>query len=156
MQKNILILCCGYIYASDAGFGYHVWKVLEKMKLPENVDLMEVGYSACMVPHVIEGKDKLIVVDIFFTNDPPGSVVRLKQEEVPLRVPSGKTDTPKLQLMDTLEQTKLTGKCPDSVFIGVVPVDVQTEGDRLTPEVESKVPAIIEMIMEEIKSAAAR
>ncbi len=152
MQKTILILCCGYIYASDAGFGYHVWKVLEKMKLPENVDLMEVGYSACMIPHVIEGMDKLIVVDIFFTSDTPGSVVRLKPEEVPLRVPSGKTDTAKLQLMDTLEQIKLIGKCPESVFIGVVPVDVQTEGERLTPEVESKIPMVIEMIMEEIKS----
>jgi hydrogenase maturation protease len=151
MQKNILILCCGYLYASDAGFGYHVFKVLEKMKLPENVDFMEVGFSACMVPHVIEGKDKLIVVDIFHTNDKPGSIVRLRQEEVPLMV-RGKTDTAKLHLMDTLEQIKLTGKCPETVFIGVVPVDTETEGERLTPEVESKIPAVIEMIMKEIES----
>ena len=155
MQKNILILCCGYVYASDAGFGYHVFKALEKMKLPDNVDLMEVGFSACMIPDVIEGKDKLIVVDIFYTGDEPGAVVRLREEEVPLRVSDGKTDTAKLFLMDTLHQTKLIGKCPESVFIGVVPIDTKTEGERLTPEVEKQIPTVIEMIMEEIRSTPA-
>lgn len=151
MKKNILILCCGYPYASDLGFGYHVAKVLEKMKLPENVDFMEVGLSACMVPHVIEGKDKMIVIDTFQTNDQPGSVVRLRQEEVPLTV-HGKTDIAKLHLIETLEGIQLTGKCPETIFIGVVPVDTETEGERLTPEIESKIPAVIEMIMKEINS----
>lgn len=151
MKKNILILCCGYPYASDAGFGYHVFKVLEKMKLPENVDLMEVGFSACMIPHIIEGKDRMIIVDIFHTNDQPGSVVRLRQEEVPLLV-KGRTDTAKWHLMETLEEIKLTGKCPDTIFLGVVPVDTETEGESLTPEIESKIPIVIEMIMKEINS----
>ena len=155
MQKNILILGCGYLYASDAGFGYHVWKALEKMKLPANVDLMEVGFSACMIPHVIEGMDKLIVIDIFYTGDAPGTVVRLRQEEVPLKVSDGKTDAAKLHLMDMLHQTALIGKCPEAIFIGVVPIDTKTEGERLTPEVESKIPAVIEMIMEEINSTPA-
>ncbi len=153
MWKNILILCCGYPYASDAGFGYHVWKALEKMKLPENVDLMEVGFSACMIPHVIEGKDKLIVIDIFYTGNEPGTVVRLKQEDVPLRVRDGTSDTAKVHLMDTLHQIKLIGKCPESVFIGVVPIDTKTESERLTPEIESKIPVVIDMIMREIGSA---
>jgi hydrogenase maturation protease len=151
MKKNILILCCGYPYASDAGFGYHVWKALEKTKLPENVDIMEVGHSACMVPHVIEGKDKLIVIDIYNTDDKPGSVVRLRQNEVPLMV-HGKTDTAKLHLLDTLQGIELTGKCPETIFIGVVPVDTDTESERLTPEIESKVPVVIEMVMKEIDS----
>jgi hydrogenase maturation protease len=153
VKKNILILCCGYPYASDAGFGYHVWKMLEKTKLPENVDIMEVGQSACMVPHVIEGKDKLIVMDIFYTNDKPGSVVRLRQEEVRLLV-HGKTDVAKLHLMDTLQAIKLTGKCPETIFIGVVPVDAETISERLTPEIESKIPVVIEIIVKEINSGS--
>jgi hydrogenase maturation protease len=149
MKKNILILCCGYPYATDAGFGYHVWKVLEKTNLPQNVDLMEVGNSACMIPHVIEGNDKLIIIDIFYTNDKPGSVVRLKKEEVPLKV-KGKTDVDKLHLMDALRGIELTGKCPEAVFFGVVPVDTETEGETLTPEIESDVPIVVDMVLKEI------
>jgi hydrogenase maturation protease len=156
MQKNILILGCGYLYASDAGFGYHVWKALEKMKLPANVDLMEVGFSACMIPHVMEGMDKLIIIDIFYTGDAPGTVVRLRQEEVPLRVSDGKTDAAKSHLMDTLNQIALIGKCPESIFIGVVPIDTMTESEQLTPEIASKVPVVIDMILKEIEATPPR
>lgn len=151
MKKNILILCCGYPYATDAGFGYHMSKVLGRTKLPENVDFMEVGFSACMIPHVIEGKDKLIVVDIFHTNDEPGTIVRLRQEEVPLMV-RGKTDTAKMHLLETLDQIRLSGKCPETIFIGVVPIDTATDSERLTPQIESKIPIVLEMIMKEINS----
>ena len=151
MRKNILILCCGYAYATDSGFGYHVFKVLEKMQLPDNVEIMEVGYSACMVPHVIEGMDKVIIVDTFYIQGEPGTILRLKPEEVPLKTLSGQTDTAKLHLMDELNMLKLTGKSPETIFIGVIPKDSETEGERLTPEVEKKVPVVIEMLMNEVK-----
>ncbi|MFA6054499.1 MAG: hydrogenase maturation protease [Thermodesulfovibrionales bacterium] len=151
MRKNILILCCGHPFFTDNGFGYHVSKALEKRGLPGNVDLMEVGFSACMVPHIMEGKDKLIIVDIFHTNDKPGTVVRLKQEEVPILV-NGKTDTAKWHLMETLDQMKLLGACPETIFIGVVPVDTQTESGSLSPEIEGKVEVAVEMIVKEINA----
>jgi hydrogenase maturation protease len=152
LKKNILILCCGYPYTTDSGFGYHVFKILEKMQLPGNVDLMEVGYSACMVPHVIEGMDKLMIIDTFYIQGEPGTILRLKPEEVPLKTLAGKTDTAKLHLMDELNMLKLIGKCPDTTFIGIIPKDSETEAERLTPEVEKKIPIVIEMLMTEINS----
>ena len=151
MEKNILILCCGYPYATDAGFGYHLFKVLEKTELPPNVDLMEVGYSACYIPHVIEGMDKLIVIDTFYIDGVPGTILRFKPEDIPLMTADGKTDTSKLHLIETLEQIRMTGKCPDTFFIGVVPKDSTTEGEQLTPEIQGKIPVVIEMIMKDIK-----
>jgi hydrogenase maturation protease len=151
MRKNILILCCGYPYATDEGFGYHIFKALEKMQLPGNVEIMEVGYSACMVPHVIEGMDRLIIVDAFYIQGEPGTILRLKPEEVPLTTLAGKTDTAKLHLMDELNMLKLIGKCPETIFIGVIPKDSETESESLTPEVEKKIPVVIEMVLNEVK-----
>jgi hydrogenase maturation protease len=151
MRKNILILCCGHPFFTDNGFGHHVAKALEKVGLPGNVDLMDVGFSACMVPHIIEGKDKLIIVDIFHTDDKPGTVVSLKQEQVPILV-HGKTDTSKWHLMETLNEMKLLGDCPATIFMGVVPVDTQTESESLSPEIEGKVHVVVEMILKEIAS----
>ena len=34
-MKSILILCTGYPFACDRGFGYHVWKKLEKMVMDD-------------------------------------------------------------------------------------------------------------------------
>lgn len=150
MEKNIIILCCGYPWATDMGFGYHVSKVLEKMKLPDNVDFLEVGGSACMIPAFVEGKDKLVVVDIFRVDAKPGTVVRLNRAEVPVTV-GGRTDIDKFHLMEMLEQIEISGKCPEAIFIGVVPKDTRTSGEKLTPEIKKQIPKVIDLIMQEIK-----
>ncbi len=149
MEKNILILCCGYPYATDMAFGYHVWKVLEKMRLPDNVDVLEVGGSACMIPSFVEGKDKLIVIDIFRVDAKPGTVVRLTQDEVPITV-DGRTDIDKYHLIEMLEQIKISGKCPEAIFIGVVPKDPRSPGEKLTPLVKKRIPKVIDLVMQEI------
>ncbi|MDQ7787211.1 MAG: hydrogenase maturation protease [Thermodesulfovibrionales bacterium] len=149
MEKNILILCCGYPYACDTGFGFHVAKALEKTKLPENVEFLEVGGSACMVPAFVEGKDKLIVIDFFQLDSPPGTVVRLLPEEVPL-APHGRTDIDKFHLFEMLEQIRISGKCPEAIFIGVVPKDLRTPSEKLTPEIEKRIPEVIALILKEV------
>jgi hydrogenase maturation protease len=149
MKKNILILCCGYPYQTDKGFGYRVSKVLEKMEFPENVELMEVGESASMMPSVISEKEKVLIIDVFQTSDSPGTIVRLKPEEVPVTV-NGLTDIPKSHLMDTLEHLAIIGMLPETIFIGVVPKDIETEAQYLTPEVEAKIPAVVDLILKEI------
>lgn len=152
-MKSILILCTGYPYNCDTGFGYHVWKVLEKMKLPENVECFEVGESASELDYLIDGRDKMIVVDTFRTKEEPGTIVRLKPDEVPVTV-DGATDVAKFHLMETLEQINISGKCPETLFIGVVPKDTtDTASPQLTPEIESKIPEVIDLVMEEVNKS---
>jgi len=120
------------------------------MNLPENVELLECGYSASEYPHIIEGKDKMIVVDVFRAGDKPGTVLRLKPEELQFTV-DGVTDVPKLHLMELLDEVAISGKCPETVFIGVVPKDINTASEEPTPEIKEKIPQVVDMILEEIK-----
>jgi hydrogenase maturation protease len=121
------------------------------MELPENVECLEVGESASEFDYLIDGRDKMIVVDAFRTKDDPGTIVRLKAEEVPVTV-DGVTDLGKYHLMDTLEQITLSGKCPETLFVGVAPKDTQTHTStpQLTPEIEAKIPEVIDVILKEI------
>jgi len=148
-MKNILILCAGYPYTCDTGFGYHVAKALEQMDIPENVECIDVGESASEFPHVIDGMDKMIVVDVFQIDAEPGTIVCLSPEEVPITV-NGVTDVGKLHLIETLDEIKISGKCPETLFVGVVPKDVRTPALQLSPEIESKIPEVIKLIMEKI------
>jgi len=150
MAKKILIVCCGYPYQSDRRFGYEIAKKLETIQLPENVEVMEVGESACMMPSTIAEADKVIFIDTFQTKDSPGTVVRLKTSEVPVTI-DGLTDIPKHHLVrECLHGLIVTGQCPDVIFIGVVPKDIETETHQLTPEIEKKIPDVIDMILAEI------
>jgi hydrogenase maturation protease len=152
-QKNILILCTGYHYGTDASFGYHISKVLEKMKLPENVEMIEVGEFASLIPHDIDGRDKLIVIDVFRTGDKPGTIVRMKPEEMPIHWDDA-TDVAKFHLLEMLQEFYLMGKYPETILLGVVPKDIKTIGTELTPEIEKKIPEIIDLIMKEIDQKA--
>ena len=121
------------------------------MELPENVECLEVGESASEFDYLIDGRDKMIVVDAFQTKDDPGTIVRLKAQEVPVTV-DGVTDLGKYHLLDTLKQISVSGKCPETLFVGVVPKDTETDTPRprLTPEIEAKIPDVIDLILEEI------
>ncbi len=148
-MKSILILCGGNPFACDDGFGYHIAKRLWEMDLPENVECIECGYSASEYPHEIDGRDKMIFVDIFRSHKNPGTVLRMKPEELELTV-DGITDGPKMHLMELLEEIEISGKCPETVLIGVVPKEADTVSEQLTPEIESKIPEVIDLIMKEI------
>src|SRR4030066_920488 len=138
-KKNILILCAHYPFGTDASFGYHVFKALEKMHLPENVELMDIGEFASLIPHEIEGRDKLIVIDIFRTGDKPGTIVCLKPEEIPIPWDDA-TDVAKFHLLETIQDFTLLGKCPETILIGVVPKDIKKNGPGETTDVNSKRP----------------
>lgn len=149
MKKDVLILCAGYPYQTDTGIGYHVAEILREMSLPNNVEVLEVGESGCMIPSFVEGRRKLIVVDFFKTKNSPGTVVKLKTEEVPIRV-DGIIDMPKYHFIDMLNQIKVSGQCPETVFLGMVPKDTETISYELTPEIKEKLPELINLILKEI------
>lgn len=150
VMKEILILCGGHPFACDDGFGCHVAKRLWEMDLPENVECIECGYSASEYPHEIDGRKKLVFVDAFRSQHKVGTVLRLRPEELELTV-DGVTDVPKLHLLELLDEIAMSGKCPEAVFIGVVPKEINTASEALTPEIEKKIPEVIDLIMKEIQ-----
>jgi Ni,Fe-hydrogenase maturation factor len=60
------------------------------------------------------------------------------------------TDVARFHLLEILQQLVLMGKYPETALIGVVPKDVKTIGTELTPEIESKIPEVIDFILKEI------
>jgi hydrogenase maturation protease len=148
-KKNILILCAGYPFTTDTSFGYHVFKILKKMKLPENVELMEIGEFFPLIPSVIEGKDKIIFIDVYKTEDEPGTVVSFKPEDISFTWHDA-TDVAKFHFLETLQDLYLMGKYPETVIIGVVPKDIKTIGPELTPEIKRKIPKVVELVLKEI------
>jgi len=120
------------------------------MNLPETVGCMDCGYSASEFADVIDGKDKMIFVDAFQTREPPGTVVHMKPKDFEITI-AGRSDVPKMHLIELLDEIAISGKCPETLFIGVVPKEIDTFSEELTPEIEAKLPEVIDLVMQEIK-----
>ncbi|MBC7189382.1 hydrogenase maturation protease, partial [Candidatus Aerophobetes bacterium] len=80
--KDILVVGVGNILLGDEGIGVHVLKELEKKKLPDNVELLDLGVSSFSLLSHIEGKKKIIIIDAVKAEGAPGSVYRLSIEDI--------------------------------------------------------------------------
>ncbi len=150
-KHKILIAGVGNLLFSDEGIGVHVIRELRQKALPPNVELVDLGTSTFDLVGLMEGKDKVILVDAIASEEPAGAVFKLTPEDLK----SGKrkllTSLHQLGVMETLEFATRTGNIPEMVIIGITPKDYRSLGMELTPELKKALPQIVEVILKEIE-----
>lgn len=146
-----MIAGVGNLLFSDEGIGVHVIRELRQKTLPPNVELIDLGTSTFDLAGLMEGKDKVILVDAIASDEPAGTIFKLAPEDLK----SGKrkllTSLHQLGVIETLEFASRTGNVPEVVIIGITPKDYRSLGMELTPELKSVLPRIIEVILREIE-----
>jgi hydrogenase maturation protease len=150
--QNIVILCIGNLLLSDEGVGVHVAHKLLDMKLPDGVSVVEGGTDGFRLLNVITEADRLIVVDAVKGGADPGSIYRFDIDEVK-NCPSGfKTSVHQIGILEVINMSCLIGKTPHTTVIGVEPKSLEM-GMSLSPEIQEKIPRIIELVLEEVKTS---
>ena len=148
---KIVILGVGNLLLSDEGVGVHVAKELMKMNLPPEVSVVEGGTDGFRLLNVITEADRLIVIDAVKGGAEPGSLYRFDIDDV-RSCPSGfKTSVHQIGILEVIDLSSLIGKRPHTTVIGVEPKSLEMSME-LSPEVKEKIPRIIELILDELKS----
>jgi len=150
LPPKIVILGVGNLLLSDEGVGIHVVNELMKMSLPPEISVVEGGTDGFGLLNIITGADRLIVIDAVKGSGPPGALYRFDLDEV-RNCPSGfKTSVHQIGILEVLELSKLMGKKPHTTVIGIEPKSLEM-GMELSPEVRSKIPRVIELILDILK-----
>ena len=121
-----LVLGMGNVLLEDEGLGVHALKVLQKRyRLPQEVECLDGGTSGMALLEDIGGRGHLLVLDAVQTGDPPGTLVKMRGDDVPVYF--GLKITPhQLGLSDVLANLLLTGEQPGSVSVlGLVPQSME-------------------------------
>ena len=151
-EKKIKVLGCGNTLVGDDGVGIRVIERLQKMKLPDNVEIIDAGVGGLAILSWIEDADKVVIVDAVQTgNEPPGTVYEFTDKELP---PSNMfmLSLHDLNLVDTLNVGRLVQKMPgEIVIIGVEVRRVAEFTKDLTPEVEAAIPEVLGLVLKELK-----
>ncbi|HAP68099.1 MAG TPA: hypothetical protein DCQ99_10130, partial [Nitrospinae bacterium] len=74
-----------------------------------------------------------------------------KFEDMPSSI-SKKFSPHQIGILETLTLKKMLGKIPDTTIIAIQPKDCSNWGTELTPEIENKIPDMINLVIEEVKS----
>lgn len=148
---RILIAGVGNVLHGDDGFGVETAHRLQRMVLPDGVDVIETGIGGiALVQELQSGYDALIVIDAVDRNRPPGTVVVIDPEVIDASAmsPMQRHDimadmhlaTPERALM----VAKALGVLPERRFlVGCQPLEIEVLRIGLSPVVAKAVDVAI-------------
>lgn len=147
-QILVFILGMGNPLLGDDGVGGQGVGLLSKMPLPQGVVLVDAGTGLLDYLEPISRTYRLIALDAVRGGGPPGSLYRLAEEDLrqqACQLAHGFT------LPDVLALSRLMTGYPKEVTIfGVEPFSMEW-GTGLSPVVQRALPALVQMIMEEVR-----
>ncbi len=151
-SPHIMILGVGNKLLTDEGFGIHVIeKLMKEYEFSQNVSVMDGGVLGIYLLGFISEADKLIVIDVIRNNGKPGTMYRIENDDIPDRV-RAKNSLHQVDFLETMTLCKYgLDKAPETVILGVEPLDIQTYSVELTSPVKDKIDDIIEKVLKEVE-----
>ncbi len=149
-SQHIMILGVGSILFSDEGFGV---RVIEKLKeiyeFSDNVSVVDGGVLGLNLLGIISESDYLIVIDAIRNKGAPGDIYRLDGDMIPARI-RAKNSLHQVDFLEALTLCQALDKVPETIILGVEPMDIETLSVELTPTIHEKVDPMIDMVLAEI------
>jgi len=145
-----VVLGVGNTIRADEGVGVRVVETLERdYLLPDGVVAIDAGTSSMEMLEDLSHLDFLLVVDAIAAGKPPGTLVKLAGDEVPVFFrrnlsPHG------IGLSDVLAALEFIGAEPrETVIVGAQPVSLELSTE-LTPGIASLVPTLVAHVVAEL------
>ena len=146
--SRVVIIGVGNLLMRDEGIGIHAVQALQEMELPDNIDIVDGGTSPDIVAYTRAG-NKVIIIDSAKAGGEPGAVYRFMPED--LEDDSSEIlSAHEMGVPQNLRLMALSGNEPSEVIIiGIEPKEIDL-GTELSPELETKLPDIIRVVLGEI------
>lgn len=136
---------------TDDGVGVRVVQILsEGYVFPSEVTILDGGTLGLDLLTHLEGVERLLIIDAMETGGPPGTIVRMTGEEIPM-VFETKLSPHQMGLKDLLAVSVLRGITPpEMVLLGIQPGNIEL-GVDLTPPVEAQLDTLVDMALRELE-----
>ena len=147
-MRRVLILGIGNTLRGDDGLGVFIVKQMEEsgIRLPKGVSLLDGGTAGFDLLGLIDGYDKIVIVDALKTNDKPGSIYRFTPEHA---VESrARISMHEVGIMEVIKTLRIMDINPEIEFVGVVPENISDMNTTISQAVMESIPRAVEVILE--------
>lgn len=150
-MAEILVLGLGNILLGDEGVGVRVVeRLLEQYDFPEGVRVMDGGTLGLDLLPYVEGASRLLVIDAVQARKPPGALVRMVGDEIPIFLDASKVSPHQEGLQDLLAVAVLKGYLPEEVVFWGAQVESLGVGLELSEPVAAQVDALGSKVLAEL------
>ncbi len=146
-RRTTLILGVGNVIMGDEGFGVHVARRLKGTALPEGVSVAEGGVGGFNLLGLLEGVERVIVVDAMNTGRPPGEV-RLFKPGAGFSEPGKRiVSFHQVGVLALVQMWGLLGGRAEVYYLVTCPQRLEW-GTGLSPEVQAAADRAVDLIRE--------
>jgi len=150
LPVTTLVVGLGNPLLGDEGVGVRVVEELKELQLPDGVEAVEGGTAGLGLLSLMEGYQRVIIVDAADMGHPPGRVIRFTPSEVRFKTTEAPLSLHQIGLGEVLALAEALDAAPaEVVIIGVQPGRIEG-GVGLSPEVEGTIPQAIRMVLGEL------
>lgn len=148
---RVLVLGVGNVLLSDEAIGVRVVEAFEKrFDVPDFVEIMDGGTAGMELMEAMASRDVMIIVDAVLAPESPGSVIILRDKEVPALF-TNKISPHQLGLADVLSGLHLTDEFPKRlILVGIIPESLEPN-IGLTPTVEKSLDLALDKVVEVLR-----
>lgn len=140
----------GNILLSDEGAGVRAVEELQKRyHFPKEVEVIDGGTMGIGLLDYFKQRSHVIIVDAAQSGNDPGKIIKI--EDVPAFF-RNKISPHQIGLCDVLAFAKITGDFPPHTILFGIEPEKLTPGLEMSQKVESKIDALIEKVVEELKT----
>ncbi|MGD1995647.1 MAG: hydrogenase maturation protease [Anaerolineae bacterium] len=149
-QPATLIIGLGNPLRADDGIGPRVVEELVRRGLPEGITARDCGTGGLDLLRVVEGWERVVVVDAADVEREPGEFVRFTPDQVRLAEAVDSFSLHDAGLAEALGLARAAGRSlPSMVIFGVQPERIDW-AVGLSPTLEAALPALVEAVLGEV------
>ncbi len=138
-----IVLGLGNTLNRDEGLGVHCLEPLrQRLRDPGEVEILDGGVLGMNLLPFVEASSHVLILDAIDARKPPGTVIELTREEIPLYSQIKMSDH-QVTFQEVLQFASMRGKLPGYLhLIGAQPQDISV-GYGMSPAIEAVVPVMI-------------
>lgn len=155
-RPALIVIGLGNPLRGDDGVGVRVIEALKEQALPDGVEVVDGGTQGLGIVNLMEGWQRVILVDAADMGQDPGQFVHLTLDEILLPGDNQKLSIHNAGLRDALLLARALKTLPNEVILfGVQPANIDWVS-HLSPEVEAAVPDLVAAVLAEAAHGASR
>lgn len=151
--RTALIGGVGNVLLGDDGVGPFVLRQLEsRFEFSEDVELIDLGTPALDLTHQIVGLRSLILIDSVASDDPPGTVLLYRKDDILRIAPAERLDPHSPALSECLMTADMLGSSPEHVLLVGIVGERYEPGMPLSESVKNAIECAIVEILNELQT----
>lgn len=147
-MRKVLILGIGNTLRGDDGLGVYIVQHMAEtgVLLPDGVELLDGGTAGFDLLGLIDGYDKIVIVDALRADDTPGSIYRFTPEHAVER--RAQYSLHEVGIMEVIRTLRIAGSDPEIEFVGIVPENIRDLELTISQAVKGAIPRAMKVIID--------